>query len=115
MSCPCCWGAGLCALAPLASKAMETPKGRATLVALAPLLLLGLALATGLTEFGEVAKTAECLVSCSSMRGYLFGGVAVWLIGIQRCLKSATPPKTDVATPVAPPLDTKGKLAAKAA
>ena len=117
--CPCammCCGLGL---VPLAESALSTPKGRATSLALAPFLLLACALAAGYTEMAELTKMAECVGSCQCARGYAVGAVALWVLGIQYLLKSGeapTLPKGETAA-TSPPveLDSKGKVAAKAA
>ena len=79
-----CAGFGLL---PLAERAVSTPKGRAVTFALAPLLLLGAALAFGYTSIAEVTKSIDCVMSCSCARSYAIGAVALWALGIQHFLK----------------------------
>lgn len=110
-----CCGLGL---VPLAETAWATPKGRAISLAVAPILLLAAALATGYTEMEELNKMVDCVGSCACTRGYVVGAVALWVLAIQHVMKGPAAPALPKGEAVAAPpmeLDSKGKVAAKAA
>jgi len=111
----------LAPLAPLMSKALTTPKGRAAAIALAPFVVVALVVGFGYVSSAQLSEKASCVMECQCARSYVIGALALWALGIQAALKSApkAPPKdgeAECATDKAPlPTVPKGKVAAKAA
>ena len=113
-----CWLCLAPAAAPLVKTMCSSPKGKAALIALAPVLLLGAALLMGAVQWEDVAKKASCVMECDCARSYAIGFGLVWLLAISSALKSgpAPLPKDAVVPPPVPEIvDAKGKVAAKAA
>lgn len=121
-SCPCdCAVGALCdgvgCLAEMGSKMASTAAGRASMVAAMPLVLLGAALAAGATDMASVSEGVSCMYNCSCLCSYLYGGIALYALGIQKAYQSVGTPKLDdvKAEPPVMKLDANGKVAAKAA
>ena len=66
MACPCCWAGALCAVVPLAQKAVETPMGKAACVAALPFFCVAMALAMGAVQFEELTKMASCVAGTTT-------------------------------------------------
>ena len=106
------------AVVPLVHNLYSSPAGKAALVALAPFLLCAAAIAFGAVELEQVTEKVSCVMSCQCARSYAIGGVLLWIGAMQAALKSGTKslPKSDESiSPPMPELDSKGKVAAKAA
>ena len=115
-----CSGLALCAVAPALESLVATPLRRAAAAALVPFVLLALAVAMEYTSVEQVSEKANCVMSCSEMRGYAIGGVVLYLLAIKAAYnhKSPTLPKeVEGSEKPVPPVGKKaeGKLAAKAA
>ena len=117
--CPCalaCTGLAVTGIA----KAASTPAGRASLLAVAPFVLLAASLVTGLLSWEQLAQSAECVMSCQCARSYAIGALIAWAYGMQRLYKSAPLPPKAAMPPVLDAqqvqhAELKGKVAAKAA
>eukprot|EP00322_Chrysochromulina_rotalis_P004127 CAMPEP_0115850400 /NCGR_PEP_ID=MMETSP0287-20121206/11945_1 /TAXON_ID=412157 /ORGANISM="Chrysochromulina rotalis, Strain UIO044" /LENGTH=98 /DNA_ID=CAMNT_0003304397 /DNA_START=83 /DNA_END=379 /DNA_ORIENTATION=- len=98
---------------------METPAGRAGIVATLPLLVLGVAIYFSAITFEDVAQKATCIASCACARNYAIGGFVLYLLAIKAAFNSGsarTLPKDEhEATAHLHVTPAEKKLAAKAA